>query len=183
MAPRERELGRRRVARDAVDVGDDRDVVAIMVAAQRIDQQVRPERRPADADVQSLAAAALAVDAVQLAAREHGGHVALWRGQRRVQDGRARALLRAQALDVPPARPQIHRNKICGGIHCIGSRGRGMSDSVRGGQGVVGRREGRGEGDCGEGRVVACAPGDHDGRDQAAAPHVAPRFDEIEIVG
>ena len=41
--------------RDAVDVGHDRDVVARILAAQRIDQQVRPQRRSADADVQHMA--------------------------------------------------------------------------------------------------------------------------------
>ena len=86
----------------------------------------------------------------------------------------------AQALDVPPACPQIHSDKICG---VVGSRGGAMFNCMRAGEGVVGGWEGGGKGDSGEGRVIARAPGAHDGRDQAAAPHVTPRFDEIEIVG
>ena len=41
--------------RDAIDVGDDRDVVALVFAPQRIDQQIRPQRRSADADVEDVA--------------------------------------------------------------------------------------------------------------------------------
>ena len=41
--------------RHAVDVGHDRDVVALVFAPQRIDQQVRPQRRSADADVEDVA--------------------------------------------------------------------------------------------------------------------------------
>ena len=41
--------------RHAVDVGNDRDVIALVFATERIDQQVRPQRGAADADVQDVA--------------------------------------------------------------------------------------------------------------------------------
>jgi len=40
--------------RHAVDIGDDRDVVAIRIAPERIDQQMRPQRRSADPDVEDM---------------------------------------------------------------------------------------------------------------------------------
>ena len=49
------EAGDRLLERGAVDIGDDRRLVAAGVAAERVDQQMRPERRAADADMEDVA--------------------------------------------------------------------------------------------------------------------------------
>ena len=55
------EQGRRRVEtrkrfleRAAIDVRDNRNIIPVRIAAQRIDDQVRPQRRPADPDMQDM---------------------------------------------------------------------------------------------------------------------------------
>ncbi len=45
----------RPLQRGPVNIGHDRHVIARTVAAQRVDDQVRPQRRPADADMQDMA--------------------------------------------------------------------------------------------------------------------------------
>jgi hypothetical protein len=67
---------------------------------------------PTDADVQSLAAAALALDAVQLPTCKQVAQVTRHWRQGSIQNSGARRLLRPQTLDVAAASPQIYGDEV-----------------------------------------------------------------------
>jgi hypothetical protein len=92
--------------------------------------------QPSDTYVQTLAAASLALDAVQLPACEHVPHItSRWR-QSGVQNSGACGLLRPQALDMTAARPQIHRNTF---FRCISSQYATVFNNTRCSKRMVGR--------------------------------------------